>query len=50
MCFFLGGVHIRKKYEYRKEIKYAGVNWNVVARNREDWRTVVNTVMNLYLT
>jgi hypothetical protein len=31
----------------RREIEWKGVDWIHVAQDRNQWRTVVNTVMNL---
>jgi hypothetical protein len=30
-----------------KEIRWGGMDWIALAQDRDQWRTVVNTVMNL---
>jgi hypothetical protein len=35
------------KIDFRREIEWDGVDWIDLARDRDQWRALVNTVMNL---
>jgi hypothetical protein len=34
---------------YLREIGWYGMDWNAVAQDRDQWRALVNTAMNIYL-
>jgi hypothetical protein len=33
-----------------REIRWGGMDWNDLARDKDKWRALVNTVMNLWVS
>jgi hypothetical protein len=39
-------VETREKFRKRSEIGFEGVDWTHQLQNRDQWRTIVNTITN----